>query len=181
MSGAISASFAAELVSKYTEAVIFDYVDELRAMAVVLVLMWFLLRFINKVERNFIEKRMKENLQFDQTAVDAIGKLLRATTVITAILVLMQTFGFSIGGILAFGGVGGIAGTVRSSSRFSASSSPWIVPPWAVSMTGKCRRSRMSPATITSARRKCTSTSPSEVAPICRITCTASSFRYIDR
>lgn len=102
-------SFAAEIVSKHTEAVIFDYVDELRAIAVVLVLTWFLLRFINKVERNFIEKRMKENQQFDQTAVDAIGKLLRATTVITATLVMMQTFGFSIGGILAFGGVGGIA------------------------------------------------------------------------
>lgn len=102
-------SFAAEIVSRHTEAVIFDYVDEVRAAAVVVVLTWFLLRFINKVEHNFVEKRMKENLQFDQTAVDAIGKLLRATTVITATLVMMQTFGFSIGGILAFGGVGGIA------------------------------------------------------------------------
>ncbi|MBW3568075.1 MAG: mechanosensitive ion channel family protein [Proteobacteria bacterium] len=102
-------SFAAEIVSRHSEAVIFDYVDEVRAVVVVVVLTWFLLRFINKVERNFIEKRMKENLQFDQTAVDAIGKLLRATTVITATLMMMQTFGFSIGGILAFGGVGGIA------------------------------------------------------------------------
>ena len=102
-------SFAAEVVSRQTDATIYGYVDEGRAIAIVLVLMWFLLRFINKVEHNFIEKRIKESREFDQTAVDAIGKLLRATTVITAVLVLMQTFGFSIGGILAFGGVGGIA------------------------------------------------------------------------
>jgi len=102
-------SFAAEIVARQTEAPVYDYVEEVRSIAVVVVLTWFLLRFINKVEHNFIEKRVKQNKQFDQTAVDAIGKLLRATTVITATLVMMQTFGFSIGGILAFGGVGGIA------------------------------------------------------------------------
>lgn len=102
-------SFAAEIVSRQTDAMVYDYVDEARAIAVVVVMTWFLLRFINKVERNFIRKRIEQNKELDQTAVDAIGKLLRATTVITAVLVLMQTLGFSIGGILAFGGVGGIA------------------------------------------------------------------------
>src|SRR5690606_20038668 len=102
-------SFAAELVAHETEAEIYDYVGELREIGVILVLTWFVLRYIGYVERNFIEKRIKEHKQFDQTAVDAIGKLLRATTVVTAVLVVMQNLGISITGILAFGGVGGIA------------------------------------------------------------------------
>ena len=39
----------------------------------------------------------------------AIGKLLRTAIVITSALVILQTLGFSISGVLAFGGIGGIA------------------------------------------------------------------------
>jgi hypothetical protein len=45
-----------------------------------------------------------------------------------------------------------------------------MLPPFAGSITGKCRRSRMSPVAMTSARRKNTMLSPSECAPISRIT-----------
>ncbi|HEX7030505.1 MAG TPA: mechanosensitive ion channel family protein [Gammaproteobacteria bacterium] len=105
----VGITLAAELVALQTEAEIYAYVDEARAIGVVTVLAWFLLRFIRKVENNYIRKRIEQQAQFDQTAVDAIGKLMRASVVITAVLVLMQTLGFSIAGILAFGGVGGIA------------------------------------------------------------------------
>lgn len=102
-------SFAAELIAGETDAEIYRYVDEIREIGFIAVLTWFLLRFISGVEQNFIDKRIRESRDFDQTAVDAIGKLLRATTVITALLVVMQTLGISVAGILAFGGVGGIA------------------------------------------------------------------------
>jgi MscS family membrane protein len=38
-----------------------------------------------------------------------VGKLLRAAAIFTGVLMAMQEFGFSIAGVLAFGGVGGIA------------------------------------------------------------------------
>ena len=41
--------------------------------------------------------------------MDAMAKLLRLSVIITAGLVVLQTLGFSISGVLAFGGVGGIA------------------------------------------------------------------------
>src|SRR5690606_7863144 len=44
-----------------------------------------------------------------ETTVRAIGKLLRATVIITAGLIVLQLFGYSISGVLAFGGIGGIA------------------------------------------------------------------------
>mgnify|MGYP003637482955 FL=1 len=45
----------------------------------------------------------------DETTVRAIGKLLRASVIITAVLIAMQVFGYSISGLLAFGGIGGLA------------------------------------------------------------------------
>ena len=105
----VGISFAAELISKQTEAPVYDYVGPVREIGVIAILTWFLLRLINRVEANFIEIRRKENRDFDQTAIDAISKLLRASVAITAVLVAMQTLGFSVSGILAFGGVGGIA------------------------------------------------------------------------
>jgi MscS family membrane protein len=38
-----------------------------------------------------------------------VGKLLRAAVIITGVLIAMQLFGYSISGLLAFGGIGGIA------------------------------------------------------------------------
>ena len=45
----------------------------------------------------------------DETTVTAIAKLARVSIVITAALMAMQTLGISISGVLAFGGIGGIA------------------------------------------------------------------------
>ena len=39
----------------------------------------------------------------------AVGKLLKAICVILAVLVILQSTGYSISGVLAFGGVGGLA------------------------------------------------------------------------
>lgn len=102
-------SLAASLVSRHSDAVVFDYVEPTREIGIIVILTWFLLRLIGHVEENFIRIRQRERQEFDQTAVDAIGKLARASVVITAILVLLQNLGVSISGLLAFGGVGGIA------------------------------------------------------------------------
>jgi MscS family membrane protein len=45
----------------------------------------------------------------DVTTIAAVGKLIRLSIIITATLVGLQSLGFSISGVLAFGGVGGIA------------------------------------------------------------------------
>ena len=45
----------------------------------------------------------------DKTLVYGLGKLLRGTIAITTALIILQNLGINIGGLLAFGGVGGIA------------------------------------------------------------------------
>ncbi|MHA6646202.1 mechanosensitive ion channel family protein [Mesorhizobium sp. A623] len=80
-----------------------------RDVAVIAVVVWFLLQAVARIEIGLRESSRAKGQEIDPTAADAIGKLIRAAIIITAILVGMQTLGFSISGILAFGGIGGIA------------------------------------------------------------------------
>ncbi|HLU61904.1 MAG TPA: mechanosensitive ion channel family protein [Gammaproteobacteria bacterium] len=105
----IGISVAGELVGRRSEAEIFDYIAPLREIGIILILMWFMLRFIGSMETNFVRIREEEHQDFDRTAVDAIAKLARAVVVITSVLVLLQNLGLSISGLLAAGGIGGIA------------------------------------------------------------------------
>lgn len=105
----VGIAFAAEIVSKESGAVIFEAFEPLRDVGVIVSVAWFLLRIIKRIEENIIQKSVIAKQAVDRTTVDAVGKLLRVSLVITASLVTMQTLGFSISGILAFGGIGGIA------------------------------------------------------------------------
>ena len=105
----IGLAFAAEIVQQETEAYIFSAIDPIREVGVIVVLAWFLVRFISEGKQNIIEKKLAQDTEFDITTADAIAKLLRISVVITAFLVMLQTLGYSISGVLAFGGIGGIA------------------------------------------------------------------------
>jgi MscS family membrane protein len=80
-----------------------------RSIAIIALAAWFLLRVARRVEHNIRARAARMGHELDPTALDAIGKLVRASILITAALVALQTLGFSISGLLAFGGIGGIA------------------------------------------------------------------------
>lgn len=100
---------AASLASIRSHTNIIQYLDSMRNILVIVAICWFLVRFIARSEDGIIAKRQAKGDPIDVTTVDAIGKLLRLSVIITSVLVGMQTLGFSISGVLAFGGVGGIA------------------------------------------------------------------------
>ncbi len=105
----IGISFAASIVGKESGAAIFDSVPFIRNVGVVFCLAWFLVRMIRNVSCNIVTMREKEGAEVDQTTIDALSKLARLTVIITATLVAMQTLGFSVSGVLAAGGIGGLA------------------------------------------------------------------------
>jgi MscS family membrane protein len=70
---------------------------------------WFLFRLIREAEAKYLERHLREGTGADQTTIEAIGKLLRISVVITFGLVAMQSIGVNISGLLAFGGIGGLA------------------------------------------------------------------------
>ncbi len=105
----IGLSFAAEIVSNESGAVIFGAIDPVRDVGVIFTLVWFLVRFIERTEKNIVLKKEARGEEVDRTTADVIAKLLRISVIITGLLVTLQTLGYSISGVLAFGGIGGIA------------------------------------------------------------------------
>ena len=105
----VGIAFAAHIVGKQTDAVIFEAVDVLRNIGIIAMLMWFSVRFIRMYESLYIEAGVSRGVAVDETLVRGVGKLLRAAVFVTAALIVLQTMGINIAGLLAFGGVGGIA------------------------------------------------------------------------
>lgn len=101
-------SWAARITQVASDAEVFEFIDPVRRVGVIILITWFLFGLAKRFEATLQSPgRMKEPL--DATTAGAIGKLLRASVIITAALVILQNLGFSISGVLAFGGVGGIA------------------------------------------------------------------------
>lgn len=70
---------------------------------------WFLLRMVNNTRKNMQAQAISRGGDIDQTAAEAISKLAWVVIIAAATLVIMQTLGLSIAGLLAFGGAAGIA------------------------------------------------------------------------
>lgn len=105
----VGIAFAAKILHRETQAVIFEAVDVIRDIGIVACFGWFLQRFITRAEQNFIDYQVAAGKSVDRTTINAIAKLLRLSVFITVGLIILQTLGFSISGVLAFGGLGGIA------------------------------------------------------------------------
>lgn len=105
----IGISFAANIIYRETETSLFGAIDPLRDVSIIATITWCLLRLINNFQTNIIRTQEQADASYDRTTLEAMTKLLRASVIITAFLVALQTLGFSISGVLAFGGIGGIA------------------------------------------------------------------------
>lgn len=95
-------SFALEIID-------FSYTSAIRELGIIITISWFLIRFIKSVEEALIQHKATTNDKIDRTTADAIAQLLRISVIITAFLVALQSLGFNISAVLAFGGIGGIA------------------------------------------------------------------------
>jgi MscS family membrane protein len=105
----VGVAFAADIVRAETDAPVFSAIAPLRDVGVIVVIAWFLLRLTRNMQQNILLRNREREEPIDETTVDAMGKLVSASIMITAVLVMLQTLGFSISGVLAFGGIGGIA------------------------------------------------------------------------
>ncbi len=96
---------ALDLIFVETGNPLFSYAQIIRDVGVLVCLTWFVLGFVRGAENEFSVTTDK----VDRTTAQAISKLIRLAVLITAALVMLQTLGFSVSGVLAMGGVGGIA------------------------------------------------------------------------
>lgn len=102
-------TLAAEVIFRHGDRSLLGYVGKVWQIGLIASLTWFLLRLTHGVEQNLFQLSQKNEDAVDRTTVDAIGKLVRISILITASLVILQEMGVSISGVLAFGGIGGLA------------------------------------------------------------------------
>jgi MscS family membrane protein len=104
----VGLAFSAAMADEVAGTDFYSFAENIRRLGVIIVLAWFVLRLISGTERIVISpEKMTEPM--DPTTVSAMSKLLRGSVFITATLVVLQSMGYSISGVLAFGGIGGIA------------------------------------------------------------------------
>jgi MscS family membrane protein len=101
-------NMAIAIAARVAESNFYELIAPINRVAIVFLFSLFLVGLIKRAERNLVHPdHMAEPM--DETTVRAIGKLLRASVIISAVLIAMQVFGYSISGLLAFGGIGGLA------------------------------------------------------------------------
>ena len=105
----VGLSFMADVGLSQVDTALADMRDSLRVIGIVAAFSWFLARLISLVEEGIIALGQEGDEPYDRATLDAIAKLLRVFVFVAATLVALQTLGFSVSGVLAFGGIGGLA------------------------------------------------------------------------
>ena len=105
----IGLSLVLDIVRHHFELALFTALGPFRMLGVVLLFAWFLMRLIREGEEAIIAKYEDKGEAYDRATMDAITKLLQMFVIITATLVVLQTLGVSVSGVLALGGIGGLA------------------------------------------------------------------------
>lgn len=85
------------------------FAAKVRDVVIVLLVAWALLRYINAGVAYYMERQTSRGRSYDYTSLNAISKLLKIAVLITAALITLQNLGISVDGVLAFGGISGIA------------------------------------------------------------------------
>lgn len=88
---------------------LFSLLPAFDTLVIVLIVTWFAYRFSIKAEQFLVKKYGNRKTGFDKTLIHATAKLVRILILVTSALILLQSFGIGISGILAFGGIGGLA------------------------------------------------------------------------
>ena len=102
-------SFALHLVHLETGEQMLEYIAPARNIGVIICVSWFLLKLIREIANNVVLSRTKSGEEIDRTTIEGLSKVSRIIVIVVAALTVVQTLGFSISGVLAFGGMGGIA------------------------------------------------------------------------
>lgn len=101
-------NIACNVIARHASAELFGYAGVVREVLVIFIMTWFLMRFARNVEFELLNPPAGKP-PVDITSAQAISKLARISIGITAVLILLEKLGYSVAGVMAFGGIGGIA------------------------------------------------------------------------
>ena len=87
----------------------FKHIVVVRELGLIVFIGWTFFRLVTFVELNMVSHSKLAGKEIDKTTASAISQLLKISIVITSSLVALESIGFNLSAILAFGGIGGIA------------------------------------------------------------------------
>lgn len=102
-------SMAFLIVGESINQVLLETIYIARNIGIIICLAWFAWRFVSEGGRRFLAQQQLSGEDVDSTTVDALSKLGHLIIIVTTVVTVVQTLGVSISGMLAVGGVGGIA------------------------------------------------------------------------
>ncbi len=106
----VSMGWMARLVQPHlADTDLLTITQQLHDVGIVLCVAWFLWKFVVLVTESAESRSVAKGENFDATTFDALSKLARLLVFVIAVITIAQTLGFKIGGLLALGGVGGLA------------------------------------------------------------------------
>ena len=86
-----------------------DLISNVKRTGIIIVIALFLISISKNFQIAVIHKNKQNNIDIDESTYEAITKIIRLSVIIISGLIILQTFGFSVSGVLAFGGIGGVA------------------------------------------------------------------------
>ena len=102
-------TLAAEVIFRQNDRSLLSYVTQIWQIGIIASLTWFLLRLARGIEQNLLVPGADGREALDATTVDAMGKLVRISILITSGLVMLSELGVEVSAVMAFGGIGGLA------------------------------------------------------------------------
>jgi len=102
---------AARIIEPHTGSLLFgaEWLALAQQLLLVGIVAWFGFRLVSGFEKAYVEHRRAINADFDITTVSVLARIVRIAVIVTAVLTALSILEIPISGLLAAGGVGGIA------------------------------------------------------------------------
>ncbi len=104
----VGLAYAAELIHQDKSYFFHGLVAPVRDTAIIACIAWFLFKLIHNIADKLLVLHEQDEERVDRTTIDALSKLSRFAVIVLASVMVMHVLGFSVSGVLAFGGLSGI-------------------------------------------------------------------------
>lgn len=84
------------------------YIQAFKSTVLTLAVGWYVIRFVQRAEVH-LKAHAKTDERLDEVTVEALSKIIKLIAFVLTTLFFLSAFGVSLTGLLAFGGMGGIA------------------------------------------------------------------------
>ncbi|MBS0621932.1 MAG: mechanosensitive ion channel family protein [Verrucomicrobia bacterium] len=98
-------SYSGEIGASHGQLTFIEqFLPPLRTLILLILFVWFCIRFLHHAHQELTKRK-----SYDKTTLIALFQMTRLLVVLTAVLMALQTLGVPLSGVLAFGGMGGLA------------------------------------------------------------------------